>query len=69
VEGSFSLGTTKFSAYCMVYSHIWRNIPMDENHLFYIFLWKIVTLATTKTIFKKQADSPFPLNFCLVIGT
>ncbi len=34
------------SASYVVYSQIWLNLPMDDHHFFYIFLWMIATLAT-----------------------
>jgi hypothetical protein len=27
---------------------IWRNLPRDDRHFFYIFPWMIATLATIK---------------------
>ncbi len=41
-------GQLKFCTSCMVYSHIWLNIPRDESHFVYIFIWMLVTLAKNK---------------------
>jgi hypothetical protein len=39
-------GWLNISASYVVYSQIWLNLPMDDHHFFYIFLWMIATLAT-----------------------
>lgn len=39
-------GQLKFCTSCMVYSHTWLNIPRDESHFFYIFIWMLVWLKT-----------------------
>jgi hypothetical protein len=31
---------------------IWRNLPGDDRHFFYVFPWMIATLATNKNSLK-----------------
>jgi len=31
----------------LAYSQIWRNLPMDDSHFFYIFQWMIATFSTS----------------------
>jgi len=38
---------------CLVYSHIWQNLPRDDSQFFYIFLWIITTLVTNKNPLRK----------------
>jgi hypothetical protein len=38
----------------VIYSQIWLNLPMDDRHFFYIFLWMIATLATKQGFLKKK---------------
>ncbi len=30
-------------------SQIWLNLPKDDHHFSYIFLWMVATFATNKT--------------------
>ncbi len=38
----------------LVYSQIWLNLPREDCHFSYIFLWMIITLATNLKKFKKK---------------
>jgi hypothetical protein len=31
-----------------IYNQIWLNLPRDDLHFFYFFVWMITTLATKK---------------------
>jgi hypothetical protein len=33
---------------------IWRNLPGDDRHFFYVFPWMIASLATNKNSLKKN---------------
>jgi len=49
-------GWLNISASYVVYSQIWLNLPTDDHHFFYIFLWMIATLATKQGFLKKNTD-------------
>jgi hypothetical protein len=40
----------------LVYSQIWLNLPTDDCHFFYVFLWMIATLAMNKNSLEKTLD-------------
>ncbi len=40
----------------MIYSHIWLNLPYNDCHFFYIFLWMITTFAINKSSQKKHCS-------------
>jgi hypothetical protein len=35
---------------------IWLNLPRDDCHFLYIFLWMIANLATNKKFLKKNSE-------------
>ncbi len=38
----------------IIYSQIWLNLPRDDRHFSYNFLWMIPTLATKQKLVKKR---------------
>jgi len=47
-------GWLKICTLFLVYSLTWLNLPKDNGHLFYIFLWMMATLATNKKFLKRR---------------
>ncbi len=56
-------GCLNSSSLYLVYSQIWLKFPKNDSQLFYIFLWKIVILATKEFLWRKQQS--LPLLLCM----
>jgi hypothetical protein len=46
----------EFSISYLVYMEIWLNLPRDDCHFLYIFLWMIANLATKHKFLKKNSE-------------
>jgi hypothetical protein len=47
-------GWLKICTLFLFYNLIWLNLPKDNGHFFYIFLWMMATLATNKKFLKRR---------------
>ncbi len=52
----YSSGWLKICTLLLFYSQIWLNLPWDDRHFFYIFLWMIITPGYKQKFLKKNTD-------------